>query len=276
VAQALRPFPEYNDALATWFSPLGNSWYDALQVKVNKRVTHGLQFTSNFTYQKEECLGCAGSNDVFNRSVNKSLQPTSTPFISVTAFTYKTPRFTTNKWVRQLVGGWTWDGILRYASGSLIGVAASRTNMNTYTFNTNTRFDRVPGVPLFLANPNCGCINPNVNQQILNPAAWVDTPIGTWGQGAPYYNDYRWQHQINESMNFGRTFQLREKMYLNIRAEFFNVFNRVNLPTPSATNPTATATFNNSGVPTGGFGYITNSSGIGGQRNGQFIARFQF
>jgi hypothetical protein len=276
VAQSLRPFPEYNDALSTWFSPLGNSSYDALQVKFTKRMSHGLDVTSNLTYQKELCVGCAGSNDVFNRSVNKSLQSTSTPFISVTAFTYQTPKFTASKFFRQIVGGWTWGGILRYASGNLIGVAASRTNMNTYTFNTNTRFNRVAGVPLFLANPNCGCIDPNVNQQILNPAAWADTPVGTWGQGAPYYNDYRWQHQVNESMNFGRTFQLRERMFLSVRAEFFNVFNRLNLPAPSSSNPTQTATFNSAGVPTGGFGYITNSSGIGSQRNGQFIARFQF
>jgi hypothetical protein len=278
VAQSLRPFPEYNDSLSTWFSPLGNSWYDALQVKFTKRFSHGLDLTSNFTFQKEQCLGCAASNDVFNRNVNKSLQPTSTPFISVTAFTYTTPKFTSNKLVRQVVGGWTWGGILRYASGNLIGVASSRTNMNTYTFNTNTRFNRVPGVPLFLSNPNCGCINPNINQQILNPAAWVDTPIGTWGHGAPYYNDYRWQHQINESMNFGRTFHVREKMFFSIRGEFFNIFNRVNLPLNQlqSGNPTATSTFNGAGVPTGGFGYVTNANGIGGQRNGQLVARFQW
>ena len=279
VAQTLRPFPEYNDSLATWFNPVGNSWYNSLQVKFNKRFSHGLDLTSNFTYQKELCLGangCAGINDAFNRSSNRALTPTSTPFISVTAFTYVTPKVTSNKFVRQLTGGWTWGGILRYASGNLIGVATSRTNLSTYTFNTNTRFNRVPGVPLFLADPNCKCINPNINQQILNPAAWADTPTGTWGQGTPYYNDYRWQHQLSESMNFGRTFQLREKMSLNIRAEYFNVFNRTYLPTPSASNPVATATFNNAGVPTGGFGYITNSNGIGGQRNGQLVARFQF
>jgi hypothetical protein len=148
--------------------------------------------------------------------------------------------------------------------------------MSTYTFNTNTRFDPVPGVNPFLENPNCGCINPNSNTQILNPAAWVDTPTGTWGEGAPYYNNYRWQHQASENMNIGRVFQIREKMSLSIRAEFFNAFNRVYLPTPSASNPTATATFTSAGVPTGGFGYITNSSGIGGQRNGQLVARFQF
>ncbi|MBZ5622068.1 MAG: TonB-dependent receptor [Acidobacteriia bacterium] len=280
VAQSLRPFPEYNDGLATWFSPLGNNWYDSLQVKFTKRFSHNLDVTSNFTYQKELCLGstgCAGINDAFNRSENKGLTPSSQPFISVTAFTYVTPKLTANKLIRQVVGGWTWGGILRYASGSLIGVPSSRTNPNTYTFNTNTRFNRVPGVPLYIQNPNSGSINPNSNQLILNPAAWADTPVGTWGQGASYYNDYRWQHQISENMNFGRTFQIREKMSLNIRAEFFNVFNRLYLSGPSSSNPLATATFNTvTGAPTAGFGYITNASGIGGQRNGQLVARFVF
>ena len=66
-------------------------------------------------------------------------------------------------------------------------------------------------------------------------------------------------------------------MSLNIRAEFFNVFNRVYLSTPSNSNPLATATFNTTtGAPTAGFGYIANASGIGGQRNGQLVARFVF
>jgi len=85
-------------------------------------------------------------------------------------------------------------------------------------------------------------------------------------------------------MNIGRTFQIREKMWLNVRAEFFNVFNRVQIPLTvggttivQTSNPLATATFNPAtGVPTGGFGYLTNSSTIGGQRNGQLVARFQW
>jgi len=65
-------------------------------------------------------------------------------------------------------------------------------------------------------------------------------------------------------------------MNLNVRAEFFNVLNRVYLPFPSNNNPVATPTFTSAGVPTAGFGYIINSSTIGGQRNGQLVARFQF
>lgn len=280
VAQAIRPFPEYNVSLPAWFDPLGNSWYDALQMKFIRRFSRGLDVSSSFSYQKEQCLGsngCAGINNAFDREENKGLNPSSTPFLWVTAYTYQIPRFGNSRLVREVVGGWTWGGILRYGSGALIGVPTSNNNMNAYTFNGSTRFNPVPGVPLFLKNPNCGCIDPNSPQQLLNPAAWVDAPAGVWGQGASYYNDYRWQHQASENMNLGRTFRLREKMNLSVRAEFFNVFNRLYLPTPSAGNPAATSTFNKTtGAPTAGFGYITNSSGIGGQRNGQLVARFVF
>lgn len=63
-------------------------------------------------------------------------------------------------------------------------------------------------------------------------------------------------------------------MYLEVRAEFFNAFNRLGLATPSSGNPTQTTSYSN-GVPTGGYGYI-NANGITGQRNGQLVARFQF
>jgi hypothetical protein len=285
VAQSLRPFPEYNNGLPAWFDPLGNSWYDSLQMKFVRHFSRGLDVSSSFSYQKELCLGsngCAGINDAFNRSENKGYNPSSTPFLWVTAFTYEIPRFGSSILVHQVVGGWTLGGILRYGSGFLIGVPTSNNNLGAYTFNGSTRMMPVPGAPMFLKNPNCGCIDPNSPQQILNPAAWVDAPAGTWGQGAAYYNNYRWQHQASENINFGRTFHLHERMNLSIRAEFFNFFNRLYLPLTgsgslSSSNPFATSTFNKvTGAPTAGFGYIINSSAIGGQRNGQLVARFEF
>jgi hypothetical protein len=279
VAQALRPFPEYNDSLAAWFSPLGDSWYDSLQVKFTRRLSHGLDISSSFTYQKELCLGATGCASVYNsfdRANNKGLMPSSRPFVWVTAYTYVTPAATKNRLVRQITGGWMWGGLLRYASGSLIAAPTSRNNLSTYDFNTGTLFYRVPGVPLFLQDPNSGTIDPNNKNLILNPAAWVDAPAGAWGSGSVYFNDYRWQHQVSESMNIGRQFRLNERFALNIRAEFFNVFNRKSLSTPSSSNPLATATFNQFGNPTAGFGYISNTPGMSGSRNGQLVARIQF
>ncbi len=41
VAQALRPFPQYTNIFTYW-NPMGDTWYDALQVKGTKRLSHGL------------------------------------------------------------------------------------------------------------------------------------------------------------------------------------------------------------------------------------------
>jgi hypothetical protein len=41
VLQSLQPFPQYNGVGQLW-APMGNSWYDAPQVKVTKRYSHGL------------------------------------------------------------------------------------------------------------------------------------------------------------------------------------------------------------------------------------------
>ncbi|MEI9974256.1 MAG: TonB-dependent receptor [Ignavibacteriota bacterium] len=143
VAQTLRPFPEYNNALATWFSPLGNSWYDALQMKFTKNVSHGLEVQSSFSYQKEQCLGsdgCAAINDVFSRAANKNINPNSTPFLWVTSFNYEVPAFGQNKLVRQVIHGWTLGGILRYGSGFPIAAPSSNNNIASYLFTTNTTF----------------------------------------------------------------------------------------------------------------------------------------
>jgi len=73
----------------------------------------------------------------------------------------------------------------------------------------------------------------------------------------------------------GRQFRLKEKYSLQIRAEFFNVFNRIVMPNPTATNPLQTPTRNPAGVPTAGFGRI-DASTVSGQRNGQIVARVEW
>jgi hypothetical protein len=281
VAQSLRPFPEYNgSSLAAEFVNQGNSYYDSLQVKFIRRLSHGLDVSAAYTFSKTENIGGYINADPYNRAIQKGLDANDYPHIFVTAITYTTPKATENKLVRAVTGGWTWGATLRYASGSLIAAPQSQlSKWSTYTFESGTPQIRVPGVPLFLINPNCRCIDPNnISQKVLNPAAWQDVPAGTISPGSGYYNDYRGPHGVNENMNFGRTFRIRERISLNVRAEFFNVFNRVTLGTPSSGNPTATTSVNNATGAINGFGYynVGNTSTLGTPRNGQLVARIRF
>jgi len=276
--QALRPFPQFSSSLTPTWAPLGNSWYDALQVKATQRLWHGLSASIAFSWQKELDLGATvqdGSggaiNDAFNRYVNKDISSFSQPLVFVPAFNYELPKLGSSKWERAIIGGWTVGGILRYSSGLPIEVPTANNALGS-VFEQGTFVDRVPGVPLFLKNPNCHCIDPNADF-VLNPAAWTQPPAGQFGTAAAYYNDYRWQRQPSETASLGRIFRIREKMSLQIRAEFFNIFNRTFLNTPSSGNAQAVQVRNSAGAPTSGFGYISSGSVASANRTGQLVGR---
>jgi hypothetical protein len=281
--QALRPFPQFNDRLGVRWAPLGNNWYDSLQVKLTKRYSHGLDLTAAYTFQKELVLGNGGNpglggpavNNPFNRKAQKSLAASSQPHIFVTGFSYDTPRVGPNQFFKQVLGNWTIGGLVRIASGGLIQTPTSNNNLASLLGQgMGTLMNRVPGQPLLLKDPNCGCIDPR-QDLVLNPAAWVDAAPGQFGTSAGYFNDYRWQRQVQESANIGRRFPIKEKMTFEFRVELFNVFNRLNLPGPSSGNPAAAVTRNSAGELNGGFGFI-NPNNVGGQRNVQLVGRFQF
>jgi hypothetical protein len=96
---------------------------------------------------------------------------------------------------------------------------------------------------------------------------------------AAYYNDYRDRRRPAESVSLAREFHLREKMSLQVRAEFTNMFNRTVLNSATSTNALATQTRKVANDPnsqtTAGFGYINNANTTG-QRQGQMVARFTF
>jgi hypothetical protein len=106
----------------------------------------------------------------------------------------------------------------------------------------------------------------------------VDPPTGQFGTAAAFYNDYRYERRPAESLGLGRILRIREGITLQLRAEFFNIFNRTEINNPTGTNALATQTANAAGVPTGGFGYINPTSlyPFSTPRQGQILARFQF
>jgi hypothetical protein len=279
VAQSLRPYPQFGSIFESW-APLGNSWYDALQAKFSKRMSHGFGATGAFTWSKSLQLGADTNtgggifNDQFNRPNNKEFASLDQPLILVISFNYRIPKLGPNRYVRAVTGGWTLSGTDDYGSGSLIASPTAQNNLSTILFR-NTLFTRVPGVPLYLTNIN-GPIDAN-KQFVLNPAAWSEPAAGQWGYAAPYYSDYRGRRLPNEQASLGRLFPLREGITLEFRVEFTNIFNRRVWNSPSSSNPLATQTYNGSGVPSSGFGYIANTAPpIANWRNGQALIRLQF
>jgi hypothetical protein len=289
-------------------APLGDSWYNSLQVKVTKRYSHGLSVTSAFTWSKTEAnpagtlttntASVAGINNIFNRTNQKGITANDIPFIFNTGFSYEVPksRKIANRFLRNAVSGWVFGGLLLFQSGAPIGVPVSSNNQAGW-YGQNTLENRVPGQPLFLQDLNCHCIDPT-NQFVLNPAAWANPAPGQWGTSSPYYADYRGQRRPMESINIGRTFRVGERTSLEVRAEFFNVLNRMELNGPTTNSPqgarSCSLTVPTAGLPgsvnvpagsntcpagyssPSGFGAISYTGLAVQPRNGQIVARFTF
>ena len=92
-----------------------------------------------------------------------------------------------------------------------------------------------------------------------------------------------------ENANFSRDFRFKERYSLNIRVEFTNIFNRLQLPTSAAVPgginlgsfkslPTTFPNGVNKGLLSGGFGTILTplNGAVTGQRAGTIVAHFQF
>ena len=306
--QALRSVPQWG-GVSPWLGPpMGKTWYDSLQAGVTKRFSHGLQASGNFTWAKGDVIGSASDStfylgsqaltgDIYNFNNNKQLNQYVRPLETTITFTYTTPKFEASKLgmkaLSQVTRDWQLGAVLIYQSGALIGDPASNNNLLSqlgrvaggFTSNFGNNFQNiVPGQPLFnIKDPNCGCFNPQTTQ-VLNPNAWTEAPAGTWGVTAPYYNNYRWQRQPAENMSFARAFRTgpEGKYVLQIRGEFFNVFNRLFLSAPAVafTNPlipVGTTNSNGQVINSSGFGSVATLNGAGATpRSGQMVVRFTF
>jgi hypothetical protein len=302
VSQSLRPYPHFGGIFVLW-APLGNTWYDSLQMKLTKRFSQGLDFTAAYTYQKELTVGAEtfdpafapvnpAINDLNDMRSNKTISGLSVPHRLVFAANYTTPSPNWSKPVDMILRNWQIGAVVTYQSATPIHVPFAQNNIayqlslcapqsvfggcnsSPYYNAQASHMNRVAGQPLFTTDLNSK-FDP-YKEFVLNPAAWSNPAPGTFGTTSAYLNDYRYRRQQNENLSLARIFRVREGMNLSIRMELMNAFNRVRIPNPSSDNALAPQVRNPvTGNTQSGFGYI-NPFPAGGQRTGQFVARFMF
>jgi hypothetical protein len=300
VSQSMRPFPQFGGIMDNW-APLGNTWYDALQIKLTKRFSRGLEFTANYTFQKEMTVGADTQDtafmvtpvitDPYNLRENKTLSGLSVPQRLVISGTYTTPRLNVYRPLSVFMKDWRFGSLLTYQSGLPISAPMALNYPNpgaemslcvpmSAPFNSCNQFPignfgyalRVPGQPLYTKDINSHW-DPNTTF-ILNQAAWTQPAAGQFSPGSAYYSDYRYRRTPTENLSVERIFRIKESKSLTIRCELYNAFNRTFIPAPFAQLYVPQIVVN--GAAVAGFGYASNWINTGGQRTGQLVARFSF
>lgn len=290
-AQNLRPFPQFTTINGNAYDGISN--YDALQLSLTKRFTHGLQFNVNYTWSKmlddQDSSGWGSRDggqqwqDAYNPGLNYSLSNFDIPHMFKGDLVYDLPFGNGRQWMNSngfldaVFGGWQIATTFVFESGSpftpLVG-----TNNNSGALSGNW-------YPNLIGNPNIS--NPSVNNWFnsctvlqdgstypsgcTNPAWAVPTP-GTFGNAG---RNILWGPGIEDvDFSLGKNFRFplpHETGNLQVRFDALNGLNHPNFAAPGNNLGTSGA-----GVITGTTGNYNTTNNSFGQRVIQLGARISF
>jgi TonB dependent receptor len=261
VAQALKPFPQYNRVINHMESE-GQSIYHALKLDLQRRFAQGFQLGLSYTFSKlitdaaEDLFGATPISGVlqnpYDREALRTISPNSIPHSFVASYIYEFPIGKGRRYLNQggiadaILGGWQVTGVHRYHTGpALVPFIAggSRDFLDLVGFGGNLR-PNLTGQPFLTDTPAGG-----ESFRYLNPGAFARPPgfgggfgtgdIGSaayrayyanplrfFGNASPTYNNFRFSPFLTEDFSLMKKTRLTETVTLELRMELFNAFNR--------------------------------------------------
>jgi hypothetical protein len=272
----INPNPDFEYVNVT--SNTATSDYNALQLKFQRRLSHGLQALASYTFSHS--IDIASTDAAFNYLstpsfiANPNIDRGNSDFDIRHSFTagvtYALPSPEWNRFARATLSGWSVDAFVLARSAPPVNV------LEAPFFAAGTaiypRPNVVPGVPQVLY----GSQYPG--GKIFNSAAFTPAAVGQ--QGDFGRNVLRGFGATQADVAFQRQFRFTEQLTLRFRAEFFNIFNHPNFgpPNNSLTSPlfgysTQTLASSLSGQDGAGFNPLYQ---IGGPRSIQLALKLAF
>jgi hypothetical protein len=239
------PYPQFASVDSTPL-PVADSIYHSLQLRAEKRFSHGLQFLATYTVSKSIDDASAGAvtwmggsaslQDPNNRSLERSLSQFDIPQLFVLSYVYDLPlgrnKALGRSWnpiVSAVLGGWKTNGIWRFSAGQPLALymdgstplptyGAQRPNL-TGTLVRNTGADWLTH---YFANP-----------EVVSVAA----PY-TLGTAPRTLSSVRVPGVNSSNLSLFKYFELeklRPGARVEFRSEFFNAFNHPQFCGPVST-----------------------------------------
>jgi hypothetical protein len=233
-----RPIQGFSDI--TFTDSMGNSEYNALQMRIQRRYSNGISLLVSYTWSKSIDLGSGGLvGDIAIRNVTnvgweRGLSSHNTPQRLVTSYTYALPvgarqkYKVTNRVLAGIVGDWQLNGITTLRDGHPFTPVLSVSSANTGT----PRPDRIRDGAL--------------PADVRGPNGWFDKSAFTTPAQYNYGNAGRSIVYSPGGINFDfsvfKRYSLKmigEAGQLQIRLEGFNVFNHPQFGQPNTNVITA-------------------------------------
>jgi hypothetical protein len=246
----VHPLPQYGYVLDFQSTAISN--YNSLQVRLNVRDLHGFTSTVNYTYSHSIDTASDGQDYAPfqaqpDNSFNVRNERSNSGFDVRQRFSwlwnYRIPEAHS---MHMLTGGWSASGVVSLATGMPFTVL-DYSNFN----NTGEFYER----PDLVGNPFAGTSSP---ANFLNlsafaaPCNWnaslagCDTTTPNFHFGNSPRNKFYGPHYRNFDFSLTKDTKLGERVHMQLRADFFNIFNHPNFANPLL--PSFNVLWNNTGV----------------------------
>jgi hypothetical protein len=289
--QTHRPFPNVSTTVLTLFSTASSN-YNALNVKVQDQMGHGLEFLANYSWQKNLLENGDGPSS-FNQTGTSVLMNTYDPRASygvsdiniaqtVTASALYELPFGSGKHFLNIkgpanafLGGWIVNGILSIRTGFPSDVHTTALPPVFASFNVASC---VPGVSKVLSNHSVdGYYNPAAFTVPLDATTSSGAQVPEYGNCAKNVITGPSSKNLDSSLFKNFYFTDSHRVYLQFRAEAFNTTNTPTFYLPAASDPTLSCKGNPGAICNSGnasFGQLVNGSASG--RQIQFAAKLYY
>jgi hypothetical protein len=214
---------EFGDV--TMYTQRDRSYYHSLQLSLQKRFSQGFTFQANHTWSK--ALGTYNGDPIpwFLPDGNKwAYGPMGIDrrHRFVMSWVWDLPTTNASSGIlRQLVNGWQWTGIGQYQTGSPMTISSGRDNS----------LDGVGSDRAQLTGEPIAAPAGSDKRVIFNRDAFARNDLHTFGTlGAGILTG---PHLYGFDMGIFKRFSITERVTLQFRSEFFNIFNQVNFANPN-------------------------------------------
>jgi len=204
----------------------GTASYEALNLSVQKRISGGISGNANYTWS--HCISDVYADNPTDNGVSiagnrgqfrgNCLGIDRRQLFSM-GMVATTPKFS-NSTLQMVASNWQLAPIVSITSAQLFAVFAGTDRALTTVQN------QTPNV----VNPSGIYPSKQTANNWINASAFAPADPGTYGNLG--YNSLKGPHTVQINMALSRTFAIRERQSIQIRAEAFNLPNHVNLATP--------------------------------------------
>lgn len=238
--QMLRPFPHFL-GLTNNLQAVGSSSYHSMQLKVNKRMSHGFSLLGAYTISKlitdtaPFLTGFLDPNpgfqNVYDRASDRSIATLDVPQRLVISGVWEMPFGRGKRYMAEvprildhILGGWQLNTITTFQSGQPLVITTNiPTTSGATRPNNNGQSARLTGD-----------VRTRLNRYFDTSVFSAPGPFefGTTGRTLP---DVRNHGTKNFDISLFKNFVISEGKTLQLRGEFFNIFNRVQFAAPVGT-----------------------------------------